>query len=200
MTILLAIDTTTDCCSVALATEASCIEHTRLAPRLHNRLLLPMIDDVLRAADVARGSLDVVAFGAGPGSFTGVRIGAAAAQGIAFAIGARVVAVPSALTLAETARRIAGWRGVFAVQRPARVGWRYMARFELRDDCAVCLAPDRLETATTSNAKAIDGARFQASAGIVAVLALRRLEQAVEPALAQPLYVEGDSPWKPRAN
>ena len=200
MTNVLAIDTTTDCCSVAFATEKGRIEQTRVAPRLHNRLLLPMIDDVLCAAAVSRTSLDVVAYSAGPGSFTGVRIGAAAAQGIAFAVGAKVVAVPSSLALAETARQAAGWRGAFAVQRAARSGWRYVARFELRDDGAVCLAPDRLEAATTSNAKAIDGASFQASAGTVAVLALGRLEEAVEPALAQPLYVEGDSPWKPRAD
>ena len=199
MTNVLAIDTTTDCCSVAFATEQRRIEQTRVAPRLHNRLLLPMIDDVLCAAAVSRTSLDVVAYSAGPGSFTGVRIGAAAAQGIAFAVGAKVVAVPSSLALAETARQAAGWRGAFAVQRAARAGWRYVARFELRDG-AVCLAPDRLEAATTSNAKAIDGASFQASAGTVAVLALGRLEEAVEPALAQPLYVEGDSPWKPRAD
>lgn len=200
MTNVLAIDTTTDCCSVAFASEKGRIEQTRVAPRLHNRLLLPMIDDVLRAAGVSRSSLDVVAYGAGPGSFTGVRIGAAAAQGIAFAVGAKVVAVPSSLEVAETARQATGWRGAFTVQRAARSGWRYVARFELRDDGTVCLAPDRLEAATTSNAKAIDGASFQASAGTVAVLALGRLEQAVEPALAQPLYVEGDSPWKPRAD
>ena len=196
---VLAIDTTTDSCSVAFATDEEHIEHTRLAPRLHNRLLLPMIDEVLGASSIAKQSLDVIAFNAGPGSFTGVRIGAAAAQGIAFAVGAKVVALPSADVLAETARQAGGLRGVFTLHRASRKGWRYRARYELRDDCFVCRESDELEPADTApDSNVIDGGRFRAGAGIVAALALGHIDRAVEPAFAQPLYVAGDSPWKPR--
>ena len=198
MTNLLAIDTTTDSCSVAFATNEEQVEHTRLAPRLHNRFLLTMIDDVLRASSVDRRALDVVAFSAGPGSFTGVRIGAAAAMGIAFGTGAKVVAVPSASVLAETARQGAGLRGVFAVHRASRKGWRYCARYELRDDGSVCLEGDELEpTDAPTSANVIDGSRFRVGASVVAALALADLDRAVDPALAQPLYLAADSPWKP---
>lgn len=196
---LLAIDTTTDSCSVAVVANEAQIEHTRLAPRLHNRFLLTMIDGVLRASSVAKQSLDVVAFSAGPGSFTGVRIGAAAAQGLAFGTGAKMIAVPSADVLAEAARRGAGLRGLYAVHRASRKGWRYCARYELLDDRAVCREPDQLEpTHAPSDANIIDGGRFGVGAGIVAALALAHVDRAVEPAFAQPLYLAADSPWKPR--
>lgn len=197
---LLAIDTTTDSCSVAFATNEERIEHTRLAPRLHNRFLLTMIDGVLRASSIEKQSLDVVAFSAGPGSFTGVRIGAAAAQGIAFGTGAKAIAVPSADVLAETARQGAGLRGIFAVHRASRKGWRYCAHYELRDDRSVCMESDKLEpTDAPTDLNIIDGGRFRVGAGVVAALALADIDRAVDPALAQPLYLAADSPWKPSA-
>ena len=74
---LLAMDTTTEICSVAAFSGDQWFEHTRSAPRLHNRLVLEMVDNVLGGAGLAVREVDLVAFGAGPGSFTGVRIGAA---------------------------------------------------------------------------------------------------------------------------
>ncbi len=199
---LLAIDTTTERCSVAvLSRPGACLEHTRLAPRLHTQIVLEMIDRLLRAAGTAPGDLGWIAFGGGPGSFTGVRIGAAVAQGMAFGIGARVVALPSAALVAETARRQTEWRGTFAVDRPSRSGWRYLARYALEDDGCRCLAFDRLvaEKAAPAAGAGIQGERFPPSASTLAHMAWQRREEAVAPALAQPFYVDGDTPWRPSA-
>ena len=207
---LLAIDTTTERCSVAVlshpapaepSTSASCLEHTRLAPRLHTQVVLEMVDGLLRAAGTAARALGLIAFGGGPGSFTGVRIGAAVAQGMALGSGAQVLALPSAALVAEVARRQTGWRGEFSVDRPSRPGWRYLARYVLGDDGCRCLAADRL----LSEARArrldprIEGERFPPNATTLAHLAWLRRKEAVAPALAQPFYVDGDSPWRPSA-
>ena len=205
---LLAIDTTTALCGVAVLSASvapaggpaghGCLEHTRLAPRLHSQIVLGMVDDLLRAGGVSRGDIGWVAFGGGPGSFTGVRIGAAVAQGFAFGVGAQAIAVPSAAATAEVARLRTGWRGEFTVSRPSRTGWRYAARYALREDGCECLEFDRL-VAEREAAADILGERFAATASAVAHLAWRQREAAVAPALAQPFYVDGDSPWQPSA-
>ena len=203
MTDLLAIDTTTDSCSVALVRGDHWVEHTRFAPRLHNRHILAMLDGVLHAANEVHPRADVangvrfIAFGAGPGSFTGVRIGAAVAQGLAFAIGARAIPVPSSAVVAETARA-AGRRGVFAICRESRPGWHYVASYQLADDGISCVAFDQLQPVDAQvSADRVDGARIVVRAGVVARLALQRIDEAVPASQALPIYVDGDTPWQP---
>ena len=211
MTDLLAIDTTTDVCSVGLVSGEHWLEHTRFAPRLHNRHVLDMVDGICRAIGGAHSDADgaaphnralhnqgvrFVAFGAGPGSFTGVRIGAAIAQGLAFAIGAQVIPVPSSAVVAETAHA-AGRRGVFAICRESRPGWRYVASYRLADDGISCLAFDQLQPADAPiAAHSIDAARVSIRACAVARLALQRRDQAVPASQALPIYVDGDTPWR----
>lgn len=89
---ILAIETATEACSAAVLADGSIIERYQLAPREHNRLILSMIEAVLAEAGLAVGQLDALAFGRGPGSFTGVRIATGVAQGIAF--GADLPVVP----------------------------------------------------------------------------------------------------------
>ena len=196
---LLAIDTTTEICSVAALSGDQWFEHTRSAPRLHNRLVLEMVDNVLGGAGLAVRELDLVAFGAGPGSFTGVRIGAAVSQGIALATRARVTPVPSAEVAAEIQRRTAGRRGEIDIVRKSRADWFYRARYELSDAKARCVDFDHLVAAAQIGEHAVDGDRFAASARIVGLLALARHARGdtVEAAFAQPYYVDGDSPWQP---
>lgn len=111
---LLALDTTEDACSAALLIDDGVIERFDIAPRRHSELVLPMMDEVLREAGIALTQLDAVAFAAGPGSFTGLRIAASIAQGTAFGAGLPVVPVSSLAALAQGGLRRHGAEAVAA--------------------------------------------------------------------------------------
>lgn len=100
---ILAIETATEACSAALSVDGRIIERYQLAPRLHNSLILPMVEAVLAEAGIGVAQLDAVAFGRGPGSFTGVRIAAGVVQGIAFGADLPVVPISTLAALAEEA-------------------------------------------------------------------------------------------------
>lgn len=103
MQAVLALDTSTDACSVALDHGGRLHFRHQVEARAHNRLLLPMIDDVLAEADLLPQNLDALAFGRGPGSFTGLRIAAAVTQGLAWAHALPVLGVSSLEVLAAEA-------------------------------------------------------------------------------------------------
>lgn len=109
---LLALDTSSDACSVALAVEDRVHERHVVAPREHTRILVPMIESVLTAGGVVLADLDGIVLGNGPGSFIGMRIGTAVAQGMAFATGLEIVPVSSLAAIAAE---------VFAVNEATRV-------------------------------------------------------------------------------
>lgn len=97
---LLAIETATESCSVALLRGDRLYVRSELAPRRHAELVLPMCDAVLAEAGMRRRDLDALAVGCGPGAFTGVRLAVSAAQGIALALDVPVVPVSSLAALA----------------------------------------------------------------------------------------------------
>lgn len=100
---LLAIETATEACSAALLIDGNVIDRHEVAPRQHNQLILPMCEHLLAEGGVSAGSLDAIAFGCGPGAFTGVRIAASVTQGIAIAHDLPVIPVSTLENLAYQA-------------------------------------------------------------------------------------------------
>ncbi len=98
---ILAIETSSECCSAALLVDNSCISKIQHAPRQQTQLLLPMIEALLLESGMVLAQMDGIAYSAGPGAFTGVRLGAAAAQGLALGLDLPVVPVSSLQTLAR---------------------------------------------------------------------------------------------------
>lgn len=114
MTTLLALDTATEACSVALLHDGKVWSHYEVIPRLHAQRLLPMIKDLLAEAGIALSAIDAIAFGRGPGAFTGVRIAIGVVQGLAFALERPVLPVSNLAVLAQRAFREHGARQVAA--------------------------------------------------------------------------------------
>ena len=126
---LLAIETSTELCSVALLRDGELFVEEILAENRHSELLLPMVRRVLGRARLEARQMHAFAFGQGPGSFTGIRIAGGIAQGLAFGAGRPVVPVPSLLALAEQANES---RVVAALD--ARMGEAYVAAYARNGD------------------------------------------------------------------
>lgn len=134
---LLAIETSTIACSAAVSVDGEICERFEIAPRQHAELLLPMIGAVLAEAGLSTGQLDALAFGRGPGAFTGLRIAAGVAQGIAFAADIPVVPVS---TLAALAQGAAASRARVLAVMDARMQEVYWGMFETGPDGLVQLS------------------------------------------------------------
>ena len=100
---LLAIETSTETCSAAIAIDGEILERYQHAPRLHAELLLPWIEQLLGDAGIGFSSIDAIAFSRGPGSFTTLRIGIGVVQGLAWATDRPVIPVSSLAATAQTA-------------------------------------------------------------------------------------------------
>ncbi len=122
---LLAIETATEACSVAVLVDGEVIERFEIAPRRHTELALPWAHALLAEAGIAKSQLDAIAVGRGPGAFTGVRLAIALAQGIALALDRPLLPVS---TLAVLAMQAKGDRVIAAID--ARMGEIYVASFD----------------------------------------------------------------------
>jgi tRNA threonylcarbamoyladenosine biosynthesis protein TsaB len=98
---LLAVETATEACSAALMIDGEITEQFTLTANGHSKLILPMIDSLLAEVSLQPSDLDGLAFGCGPGSFTGVRIATGIIQGIAFALDLPVVPVSNLAAVAQ---------------------------------------------------------------------------------------------------
>jgi tRNA threonylcarbamoyladenosine biosynthesis protein TsaB len=214
---ILALDTATEACSVSLGMDGRSIDRYVELERGHAEQLLPMVDSVLAEAGIALSSLDAIAFGRGPGGFTGVRLAASVAQGLAF--GAQLGVLPIS-NLAAVAQRVvqlnSSVRRVL-VANDARMKEVYWAWFEV--DGVLVPGPEHVSSADDVLVPAdISGTWSAAGRGLLAwpalgdrcramgaelhadllpraseVLALARLAaaagQILDPADAMPVYV-----------
>jgi tRNA threonylcarbamoyladenosine biosynthesis protein TsaB len=136
---LLAFETATEACSVAVWVDGEVCERFELAPRRHAELALPWADEMLAQAGIARTALDAIAVGRGPGAFTGVRLAIALAQGVALALDRPVVPVSTLAALALQARAPHVLAAI-----DARMGEVYAAAFRCEGDNAFALDDERV--------------------------------------------------------
>jgi tRNA threonylcarbamoyladenosine biosynthesis protein TsaB len=218
---LLAIETSGECCSVCLEVDGNRFSRSEHAERKHNEMLLPMLGDVRRQAGLDPAGLnerlDAVAFGRGPGSFTGIRIAASAAQAIAFAAGAGILRVSCSEALALKGLReqpdaegvitfirsrrdlffLASYRNVDG--RPVEQHWDVLFENTPGDDwhaavdgwIAVGEGAPQWWTGTAPVPMGIDAEQVLEIGN-----GLHERGAAVAPALGLPDYPEGDAPWR----
>ncbi|MDO6565352.1 tRNA (adenosine(37)-N6)-threonylcarbamoyltransferase complex dimerization subunit type 1 TsaB [Amphritea sp. 1_MG-2023] len=179
---ILALDTSTDACSVALSIDGDIQEDFRIIPRQHTRQLLPMVDDMLTAAGLKVNQLDAIAFGRGPGSFAGIRIATGAAQGLAFAAQLPVLPISTLASIALTAAREYQVDRVISTL-DARMNELYSCTYEIRDGMPVALMNEAV-SAPENIVLPDDGQWFAAGKGWVY---LDKMSSAVQHAVGTPV-------------
>tara|TARA_B110000305_G_C19315518_1_gene576210 strand:- start:221 stop:901 length:681 start_codon:yes stop_codon:yes gene_type:complete len=132
MSIILAIDTSTEACSCALNAEGNVSELFEIIPRQHASQLLPMIKKLLVSQNLSFADLDAIAYGQGPGSFTGLRIAAGVTQGLAYGLGLAAIPVSSLASLAFQVESEIG-KGLVFCTLDARIDEVYWGFYELND-------------------------------------------------------------------
>ncbi|EAR10490.1 tRNA (adenosine(37)-N6)-threonylcarbamoyltransferase complex dimerization subunit type 1 TsaB [Reinekea blandensis] len=128
---ILSIDTTADICSIAVQTPDRAVRFHEQRPRQHAKILLPEIERLLTEVELSVPDLDLIVFGRGPGSFTGVRIAAGVTQGLAFSAGCPVMPVSTLQSLAFSSQGAAGdciWTAL-----DARMNEIYFARYVVNE-------------------------------------------------------------------
>lgn len=128
---LLALDSATEACSAALLHDGALIERFELLGRGHAERLLPMADELLAEAGIGLAALDAIAFGRGPGGFTGLRIAAGITQGLAAGARLPVLPVSDLAAVAMAGARLSGMEQIL-VCMDARMGQVYWAVFDCR--------------------------------------------------------------------
>ena len=130
---ILAVDTATEACSAALFIDGETTELFEIAPQQHTQLILKMVEDLLAQAQLNLNQLDALAFGRGPGSFTGVRIATGVVQGLAFASDLSVVPVSTLASMAQFSYRQYQYERVLS-GIDARMGGMYWGCYQLADN------------------------------------------------------------------
>lgn len=122
---ILALETSTEFCSVALNLDGEIFDKEALAGRCHSEILLPMAREILAEAELTLQQIDGIAFGSGPGSFTGLRIACGIAQGLAYASNLPVTGIS---TLEALAQKTGKQKVIVALD--ARMGEIYHAAYQ----------------------------------------------------------------------
>jgi tRNA threonylcarbamoyladenosine biosynthesis protein TsaB len=178
---ILAIDTSGETCSAALLWGTELKQVLELAPRRHGDLILEMMAGLLADAGASLTDLDALAFGRGPGSFTGVRIATAVVQGAAFGAGLAVIGVSTLAALAQGCHRLAGHRGILAAL-DARMGEVYWGCYRVPADGLAELVGAELVTTPRMVPRPAGGGWQGVGSGFAAYGG--ELSEALAPALA----------------
>ncbi len=145
---LLALETSTEACSLAILDGTRVFSRFEIAPRGHAARILPWTEALLKEADIARHQLDAIATGCGPGAFTGVRLGISLAQGLALALNRPLIGVSTLATLAMRARAPEGAHVLAAID--ARMRELYWCSYRIENGLPLALheaqlgAPDSI--------------------------------------------------------
>lgn len=143
---LLAIETAAEACSAAIYDSGAITQRFELQPRKQSELILPMVESLLAESGYHLNQLDGLAFGAGPGSFTGVRIATGVVQGLAFAADRPVVPVSTLAALAQGSYRESGGEWILAAF-DARMGELYWGGYQVVEGLVESRIPDQLAPA-----------------------------------------------------
>jgi len=226
---ILAIDSATELCSAALWIDGECLSREGARPRGSGELVLGMVAELLEQAGLALARLDMIAFGRGPGAFTGVRLAVAVAQGLGFAAGIPLLPVSDLRALAQRALAQQGAPVRTLICQDARMGEVYWGCFE-HGSGAQAVTPEavaapsavRLPEAWAGQAVCAAGSGFEAyvtlqalAAGgltpvwgdlrpraleVAQLAALEGMGQAVPPERAQPVYLRDEVAALPSRN
>jgi len=216
---LLALDTSTELCSAAVWLDGALITREASRERGHSELILPMIEQLLQEADVPLSELDAIAFGCGPGAFTGVRLALAVAQGLGLAAGLPLLPISDLRALALRALGATNAPARALICQDARMGEVYWACFERSGEqvpaaLEAVSAPDavRLPPQWLGSPVCGAGSGFEAYEGlssrveitpiwgqlrpraleVARLAALDGLAAAVAPDAAEPVYLRND--------
>ncbi len=217
MSRILGIETSRHLCSAAVFVDGVVSGRTREMQRAHNEHILALLDETMAARGLVASDLDGVAFGCGPGSFTGIRIAASVAQAVAVGADALILPISSTLALASAAleREPTMGNGIVASIRSRRDAW-YLAAFTVADGGLRPHRPDCLAQAHPAWPEIGGGWLFVgdrpvwlpadiacredecADAGLIARLGAAAFARAegVAPEFGLPVYLAQDSPWR----
>lgn len=223
---MLCVETATEACSLALVTAAGIVEQHKVVPRRHNVHLFAMLEELLPEGNLRAAGVDAIAYGCGPGSFTGLRIAASFAQGLAFSSAIPAIPLETLGIMAQGALRegLAQPGEAVLVTLDARINELYAGLYEFREGVAVALsapwvcAPGELALHDVHNVVAVgSGCRYRPDfppelLGQVTAWHEQLLPRAIDmPVLAQaalenglavssdailPVYVQEEISWK----
>jgi len=154
---ILALDTATEACSAALYIDGEIQERFEIAPRMHAKLLLPMIDSLMAEASLTPQQLDAIAFGCGPGSFTGVRVATGVMQGIAYGADLPVVPVSTLAAISQACLQKTAYDTIFTAV-DARMSEIYWAVYQRdAEGYATLVGEEKVQPATDVDALSLSG-------------------------------------------
>jgi tRNA threonylcarbamoyladenosine biosynthesis protein TsaB len=178
---ILALDTSATACSIAILVNDEIYSAHKIAPMQQAQLVLPLIDELLKSHNLKLGDMNALAFGSGPGSFTGVRIAASVMQGFAYATKLPLIKISSLAATAQAAFDDFGWKKLL-VGMDARISEVYWGIYqinaegltELQDSEILCL-PQNISTPKDSGWYAIGSAWQMYSEALIQALSFQPL-------------------------